>query len=337
MTNLSVKTITGLYVGLSAVACYFLLHAAITGKQLLNTNSAASTTQTLRVQGGGTSSTTGSNTAGSSSGSSSPSSDQSGSGSLASQQSNETSNWAGYASRGGTFTTISGSWKVPTASTSDETAADATWIGIGGISSSDLIQVGTQNIVTADGQIETSAFYEMLPDASQTATTITVNPGDSVTASITELSAGQWRITLSDTTKGGLFSTDVAYASSESSAEWIEEDPSDGNNQQIPLDDFGNVNFTDATTTVNGTTESALKASAAVVTMVNGSQESLADVSNLSSDGESFSVTRTSALTGSSIAAFNNDPDGWVRQGSGMGGYRYGYGHSRYLEEYYGY
>src|SRR5579862_6116977 len=67
--------------------------------------------------------------------------------------SDTTSNWAGYISTGGTYSSISGSWTVPNVSASDgSSAADAAWIGIGGESSNDLIQVGTQNIVD-NGQV----------------------------------------------------------------------------------------------------------------------------------------------------------------------------------------
>src|SRR2546422_6193579 len=41
------------------------------------------------------------------------------------------SNWSGYASTGGVFTSVTGSWIVPTV-TSTSIGADATWVGIGG-------------------------------------------------------------------------------------------------------------------------------------------------------------------------------------------------------------
>ena len=156
--------------------------------------------------------------------------------------SNITSNWAGYAAESGTFTSVTGSWIVPTVNESGDTSADAAWIGIGGISSDDLIQVGTQNIVTPDGQVQSSAFYELLPDTSQPLNEININPGDSISASINEVSSGQWTISLVDNTNGQSFNQNVEYNSSLSSAEWIEEDPSDGTSE-IPFDNFGSINF----------------------------------------------------------------------------------------------
>jgi hypothetical protein len=322
MSNAVARTITALYIGLSAIAVFFLMHAALTDRQLATTAASSGTTTRVSQQSGTNTPTT--STPGASSGSntssgSSTGQSSSGSGNLTSQQYDETSNWAGYATTAGVFSGISGSWKVPVASGSDETAADATWIGIGGISSNDLIQVGTQNIVSPDGQVSTSAFYELLPDASEDITTLTVNPGDTVSASLSEISTGEWRITLNDTTTGDTFSTTVAYGSSESSAEWIEEDPSDGNDQQIPLDSFGTVDFTGGTVVDNGSTDSITASGAKSVSMVNSEEQSLASVSSLSTNGENFSVTRTSAASGVAVTEFDNDPGGWVRRGSGMG------------------
>src|SRR5690348_4888732 len=64
------------------------------------------------------------------------------------------SNWAGYVAEGGTYTGVSGAWHVPVPQDSAATsvAADATWVGIGGVESHDLIQAGTQAIVE-DGSI----------------------------------------------------------------------------------------------------------------------------------------------------------------------------------------
>lgn len=331
MTSLGVKTITGLYIGISAVAFYVFMHAALTGQQLLTnkptsiafqqTSSSNSGYATTAPSGSQPSATSGSRTS-----------------SLASRQYSQTTNWAGYAATGNSFSAISASWRVPTISGSEDTSADATWIGIGGITSDDLIQVGTQNVISSDGDVSATAFYEMLPDTSVDIPTVTINPGDSVSTSIDEVDSGKWQITISDNTDGHSFTAEVAYSSSESSAEWIEEDPSDGDGQQIPLDSFGTVDFTGGETTENGTRVSIANSGAQAVSMINDADQALADISTLGSDGENFSVTRTSAVSGSSITEFNNDPGEWIRRGSGMGFGGYGYGgFNRYSEEGYGY
>ena len=84
------------------------------------------------------------------------------------------------------------------------------------------------------------------------------------------------------------------YASSLSSAEWIEEAPS-GPNGVVPLDNFGSVAFSSASAVQNGQTVNLSQAGAQPITMLNGSSQPLAVPSGIGSDGSSFSVARTSA------------------------------------------
>jgi hypothetical protein len=46
-------------------------------------------------------------------------------------------NWAGYAATGGSFTAVSGTWTPPNVSAGSTPAADATCVGIGGVSATD--------------------------------------------------------------------------------------------------------------------------------------------------------------------------------------------------------
>lgn len=317
MSSILLKTVTAAYIGLSTVAIYFFMHAALSGQPLFsNTTATTGSTTSVAKQ---TSKTPSESSSGSSTSTPNSSSEPNSSGNLTSQQYDETTNWAGYAATSGTYSSISGSWDIPIVSGSDETAADATWIGIGGVTTNDLIQVGTQNVVSPDGQVSTLAFYELLPDASESITSLNVNPGDTISASLSEVGSGEWRITLDDTTTGQSFSTIASYNSSESSAEWIEEDPSDGTDQQIPFDNFSSVSFSASTATDNDSSVSIAGSGAQEVSMINGEGQPLVSVSSLSASGEGFSVTRTSAASTSSIAQFNNDPGGWIRRGSGMG------------------
>lgn len=231
---------------------------------------------------------------------------------------NITNNWAGYDATGGVFSGVSGSWTIPEVTGSDETSADATWIGVGGVSTNDLIQVGTQNVIAANGQVTASAFYELLPDVSQSLPGVSVNPGDAITASLTETSSGIWTISLTDTTDGSSYSGSVPYASSESSAEWIEEDPSGAVNQ-IPFDNFGTVAINSGSATLNGNSVTIAGANGEALTMVNSAGQVLASTSTLGSDGASFSVTRSSAASVSASEQFNSDPGSWRRRGSGIG------------------
>ena len=53
-------------------------------------------------------------------------------------------NWSGYAATGGKFTSVTGTWTVPQSNGSANFGSDATWVGIGGVNTRDLIQAGTQ-------------------------------------------------------------------------------------------------------------------------------------------------------------------------------------------------
>lgn len=202
------------------------------------------------------------------------------------------SNWAGYSATGGSFTTVAGSWTVPHVSTGTNPGVDATWVGIGGVSSSDLIQAGTQESVNRAGRIMYEAWVEMLPHASQIVP-LTVNAGDSMTVSVSQLSTGQWQLSLKDNTTGQSYQATAAYQSSLSSADWIEEAPN-GRGGELPLDNFGSVQFSGATTTENGQQVTVAQANGQPITMANRGQ-TLAVPSALGADGASFTVTRTSS------------------------------------------
>ena len=229
-------------------------------------------------------------------------------------------NWSGYVADNDTYTSVTGTWIVPQATSSGHTSTDATWVGIGGVNSSDLIQTGTQNIVDPSGQVITTAFYELLPDSSVSITSLTVKPGDSVTATITEQSTGQWLINVNDNTTNQNYQTTVAYNSSTSSAEWIEEAPSNGVSV-LPLDNFETIQFSNGSTTQNGTQATISASSAHAVTMVNSAGQALSTPSALGSDGASFSITRSSVLSNSPIPSFDRNPGGWQRRGRGIGTY----------------
>ncbi len=200
-------------------------------------------------------------------------------------------NWSGYAAQGGTFTSVTGTWTLPAANTSGSFGASATWVGIGGVSSHDLIQAGTQESSDGSGTIHYNAWIETLPQASQSVP-LTVLPGDSVTVSITQQSAGQWLIVLKDNTTGKSYQTNVQYQSSLSSAEWVQEAPSAGR-RVVPLDQFGTVQFTAGSAIKDGNKVSLKAAGAQPITMIDSQGNALAVPSALGSDGSSFSVSRT--------------------------------------------
>ena len=90
---------------------------------------------------------------------------------------------------------------IPTpTSTTTNTAADATWVGIGGVSSTDLIQAGTQAVVE-NGTVTYEAWYELLPQFQQVVP-LTVHGGDTVSVSLSQTSTNDWQISFTDSTTG---------------------------------------------------------------------------------------------------------------------------------------
>ncbi|MCZ7358123.1 MAG: G1 family endopeptidase [Candidatus Methanoperedens sp.] len=207
---------------------------------------------------------------------------------------NFSNNWAGYVATGGTFTSVSGSWSVPQVSATG-TSADATWVGIGGTAGNHLIQTGTQALANNNGKVSYQAWYEMLPANSQEIP-LTINSGDSITASIVQQSANHWTISLSDDTTGQNYQTTVTYAASLSSAEWIQEMPVRGRSF-IPLDNFGSVQFSALSAVKDGTALTPAQANAHSIVMANNLRQVLAHPSALGSDGASFTVARTSSTS----------------------------------------
>jgi hypothetical protein len=203
--------------------------------------------------------------------------------------SDTSTNWSGYAATGGTFTSVTGSWKVPTVA-STTSGSDATWVGIGGLNTVDLIQAGTQATVSG-GQVFYQAWFEMLPAAS-VPISLSVGPGDSVTVTITQRNDLDWLIEVKNNSTGGRWSRTVQYRSSRSSAEWVQEAPS-SNRGLLPLTDFGKVTFTDASAVRDGASRDLAELDAKAITMVNGLRQPLAVPSEVSADGDGFTVTRT--------------------------------------------
>jgi len=230
-------------------------------------------------------------------------------------------NWAGYTATTGSYTGVSGTWTIPNVADSSALSADATWVGIGGVSSNDLIQAGTQAIVQ-NGAVQYQAWVETLPQVSQ-AITLQVKSGDSITASITQQSAGVWLIVLQDNTTNQTYQQTIQYASSLSSAEWIEEMPMSGS-VLLPLDTFRTVNFTNASAIVGGVRENLVQSGATAINMLNNFNQVLASPSAIGADGQSFSVTEAvqtaSSSNGSGITVRSYTPGTRVVRGFGRGG-----------------
>jgi len=222
---------------------------------------------------------------------------------LAAGQTQFSGNWSGYMSTMGKFTSVSASWVVPNVIPAQNFSGDMTWVGIGGFSSPDLIQAGTLALVS-NGIVTYQAWYETLPLPVQMAG-LNVNAGDSVSIKISLQSNDLWQIELSNNTMGQTFRTTVFYNSSFSSAEWIEEMPTQSLNTYVPLDNFGSVNFTSVSAEINGSPLNFSQLIPTAINMIGPKADTLAVASEINGDGSGFSVSRTAPLSSTASAAVN--------------------------------
>jgi Peptidase A4 family len=152
----------------------------------------------------------------------------------------QSSNWSGYnqgiLETDTPTTSISGQWVVPKATqhTKHQAEDSATWIGIGGgcldptcdATDSTLIQAGTEQDISSTGKASYDAWYEIIP-APELESSIKVHPGNIIRCSITQVVPGLWTVSLKDTSDGQSFTETLPYPSDESTAEWIEETPTE--------------------------------------------------------------------------------------------------------------
>lgn len=192
-------------------------------------------------------------------------------------------NWSGYAVTGSRFTSVSASWKQPTA-TCSATAYSSFWVGLDGDTSNTVEQTGTDADCSGRSP-QYYAWYEMYPkfpvNLSQP-----VAPGDTMTASVTTDGRGNFTLTISDTSRGWTNVTKAKLKSAKlSSAEVIAEAPSSSGGV-LPLANFGTASFTAAK--ANGSLLTSTTPNIDPITMASGSTVK-AQPGSIS--GGTFSVT----------------------------------------------
>ena len=215
----------------------------------------------------------------------------------ASPATTDTLNWAGYVDtpHGGLVTNVAGDFAVPAIRSDLPPGVSSTWVGIGGNTTSDLIQagVGENSPPTPLSGPEYYAWYELLPD---TATPLTgcsprpscpVSPGDRMHVAIDRVRTNVWRISVVDAHRWSWRKT-VSYKSSGSSAEWIAE----ASSIVVPLTygDLATTSFTHGSF-VSGRKRHVIRAKdATVVTMSLLGLAREATPSALNRTGDGFNV-----------------------------------------------
>lgn len=173
---------------------------------------------------------------------------------------NISANWAGYAiqtsfnsPQANAVESVEASWNVPTVTCPSEMGdySSAFWVGIDGISSKSVEQIGTDSDCI-QGVPTYYAWYEAYPLDSVTLD-LNLTPGDEIHAKVEYIGNNTFRYTIRDLTSGEMVSIDEAttVAAERSSAEWIAEAPFLGR-RLLPLAEFGPVDFMNAMVTVNG-------------------------------------------------------------------------------------
>lgn len=206
----------------------------------------------------------------------------------------KSSNWAGYAvtalGNSLSYNNVSGSWAVPIAYGASGSLG-AQWIGLGGYNSSDLLQLGTIEEMSQQKEV-VELFWEKLPAAAQNVGSVPV--GSKITTKIAKSKNGIWALTFYVVTPKGQRITkviktnvDTAYVQGMgSSAEWISEDPSDGNGNLYPLANTGTVQYTNAT--ANSKPISTTNNSVHPLAVADSSSKLLLIPSNLLSNKKAF-------------------------------------------------
>ncbi len=199
-------------------------------------------------------------------------------------------NWAGYDVTGSDFTSVTASWTQPAASSTSSNGSDtAFWVGLDGDGSETVEQIGTE-AYKANGSVHYDAWYEMYPSNMVTIHSLTISPGDEITATVTANGAGGFTLTLADATTQVSFSKTLSNGVTKpKSAEVIAEAPTDATTGDLlALTDFDTLDFTGCA--FDGQSISAFDWNR--IDMVSDSGTTLVTTSALGSDGASFTVSQ---------------------------------------------
>ncbi len=220
----------------------------------------------------------------------------------------QSTNWSGYADTSDTFRTLSSSWVQPAVNCTAggllglkplQATYSSFWVGLDGYGSSSVEQTGTDSDCTSSHTPSYYAWYEMYPAGSVTisATQYPVHPGDVMNGLVTSDAAGSsFTLTINDATRGWTYSTTLAGSGlTRASAEFVAEAPSQCIAlfcRQLPLADFGTVNFSNASVTDTAGKSGTISGfNDADIQMASQSGTVKATPSALTAGGSAFSVT----------------------------------------------
>ncbi len=171
------------------------------------------------------------------------------------------SNWAGAVLIGSRYTSVTGTFKVPTpskpsgGSSSTEYSASA-WVGIDGDTcSTSILQTGIDFNIQG-GRVTYDAWYEWFPDYAYTFDGFDIAAGNVIRLTATAATKSSGSVLIENLSTGRSVTHSFSGQTSplcETNAEWIVEDFEEGNSL-VPFADFGTVTFTNAAVTQSGGT-----------------------------------------------------------------------------------
>ncbi|HEX3591615.1 MAG TPA: G1 family glutamic endopeptidase [Pseudonocardiaceae bacterium] len=185
-------------------------------------------------------------------------------------------NWSGYVATGHTFTSVSANWTEPPVTCGSSNDLYAPWVGIDGFGDQSVEQTGVATDCSS-GSPSYQAWYEMFPQE-PVYYNDPVSAGDSISASVTTDGAGNYTLTIRDTTQGWTETTPGAFDGQNASAEAILESPT------AAYPNFGEVDFTDFS--INGQSASSFSPVALDASNSNGFEDHTSALS-----GGDFSVS----------------------------------------------
>jgi hypothetical protein len=211
-------------------------------------------------------------------------------------------NWSGYIAATSltsptvdSVTAISGYWVIPAVAAScGSNTYSSIWVGIDGYTSPTVEQIGTEQD-WSNGEQQNYAWFEMYPNASFEIVGFPTNVGDLISGLIQYIGSGIFVLTISNHTQQVTYTVPaqntISLTAQRSSAEWIVEAPS--LNGVLPLANFGTVNLSSCVAVI-GSNIGAINSTNwqnTSLTMVTSDNVTKALPSDLSSNGENFSVT----------------------------------------------
>jgi hypothetical protein len=159
-------------------------------------------------------------------------------------------NWAGYAVTGGTYTSVSSNWVEPYVSCTSSGIVGF-WIGLDGWGSRTVEQDGT-GVDCSSGSPQQFAWWETYPVNSIQVYDAPVAAGDRMSSSVLDQGGGHYLMVLTDATQNWTERNAVyAPTARDTSAEIVAEAVTTGSSITA-LPDFGAVSFTGST--INGGT-----------------------------------------------------------------------------------